>query len=266
MQHRLTVLGHIPKGHMPAVCGVEVESEEDATTFLAASEEDMERLRRILAFEIADSITKEYEEKKLEGFILAAHPYFLPTERREILDSAKEAVQNMPSAAREEYIEKKLYHFLTHSANLSLDGFVRFRLKEYTALLKKAAHTAVEVYLAEKEYAEFIALLQVFICTQPALVPSVHVLVHPEEKGYTLLDGQGEEIEHSRYMDFGEIESLSKDDILLSMLITLSPRNLTFHGVHNLKNARLLETVMQVFRERAHVCRACPLCENACKR
>ncbi len=266
MQHRLTVLGHIPKGNMPSVCGVEVESEEDATTFLAASEEDMERLKRILAFEIADSITNEYEEKKLEGFIAAAHPYFLPTERREVLHSAREAVQKMPTAARGEYIEKKLYHFLSHSARLSLDGFVQFRLKEYTALLKKAARAAVDVYLAEKEYAEFITLLQLFVCTGPSLIPAVHVLVHPEEGGYTLLDGQGEEIETSLYMDGNDMGALSEDDILLSTLITLSPQKLTLHGVQNLENVRLLETLMQVFEGRAHACRTCALCENTCGR
>ena len=171
----------------------------------------------------------------------------------------------MPKDAIIQYIEKRLYHFLSHSAKLSLDGFVQFRLKEYTALLERAASAAVDVYLAEREYAEFITLLKLFVSTQPSLEAAVHVCAGKTGK-YRLFGRDGEEIEKATYADLTDIETLTEEDVLLSVLITLAPREITFHGVQNIGNVRLLETVMKVFDGKVHICEMCTLCKNACER
>ncbi len=263
MQHRLTVAGTLPRKSIPAIRGVEVENETDGITFTAASAEDMKRLKRLLSFSLADMITQEYEEKSLSDFIDEVHPYFLPGERQHVLRSASLAVQKMPPAERTHYIENRLYSFLADSEVLSLEGFVNFRLKEYKALLKKAATAAVDVYLAEKEYEEFITLLKYFIYTQPSTEPVLHVIAK-EDGSFRLLNGDGEDI-RTAFEDTlaaADAGGLTEDDLLLSTLITLSPQEITFHRVQNLQNARLLETVMKVFGGRVHVCEFCPNCKN----
>ncbi len=260
MPHSLTVLGHIPDGDMPDVCGVEIEKDADGVTFTTASEDDMRRLKRILAAEMAEKITKEHEEKSLTAFITAAHPYFLPEERCEILEAARTAVSKTPPAVRTEFIERRLYHFLSHSSVLSLEGFVKFRLKEYTALLKKAATAAVDVYLAEKEYAEFITLLQLFISTRESGIAAIHVLCADGQ--YVLFSESGEKLPESFDEDFWGDAPLTEDDRLLSTLLTLVPQRVIFHGPLDIWNVRLLHTVMQVFEGRVHLCHTCALCKN----
>ncbi|MBE7063628.1 MAG: hypothetical protein E7390_07605 [Ruminococcaceae bacterium] len=263
MQHKLTVAGSLPRKSIPSVRGVEVKNETDSVTFTAASEEDMQRLKRLLALQLADMITREYEEKSLSSYIDAAHPYFLPGERQHILHSARLAVQKQSPAKRAHYIENRLYSFLEESEVLSLEGFLNFRLKEYKELLKNAALTAVDVYLAEREYDEFITLLRYFVNTQPAGEPVLHVVT--EENGrFRLLNRAGEDVRAlcEEAARTGDAAGLTEEDILLSTLITVAPRTITFHRAQWLQNVQLLETVMKVFPGRVHICENCPLCEK----
>ncbi len=264
MQQKLTVAGALPGRSIPSVRGVEVESETDGVTFTAASEEDMKRLKRLLALQLADVITGEYEEKSLTAYIDAAHPYFLPGERQHILHAASLAMQKHPPARRAQYIENRLYAFLAESEVLSLEGFLNFRLKEYKALLKNAANTAVNVYLAEREYEEFITLLRYFVNTQTPGEPVLHVVVEADGR-YALLNLRGENVGMLCGVTGESRAGLTEEDILLSTLITVAPEEITFHRVKHLQNIRLLETVMKVFPGRVHVCESCSLCDGSAK-
>ncbi len=261
MQHKLTVAGTMPGDRIPSVRGVNVESGTDSVTFTAASAEDMKRLKRLLALQLADVITREYEEKSLSAYIDEAHPYFLPGERQHILHLASLAMQRLPSERRTQYIENRLNAFLDDAESLSLDGFLTFRLKEYKLLLKKTALNAVESYLAEREYEEFITLLRYFVNTRPSEEPVLHIVAEQDGR-FKLFDREGESLRilYGEEAEWGATEGLTEEDMLLSTLITVAPREITFHSVGNLQNARLLETVMKVFSGRVHVCDACPLC------
>ncbi len=265
MQHKLTVAGTMPRESIPSVRGVVVKTESDGITFTAASEDDMKRLKRLLSLQLADVITREYEEKSLSTYIEKAHPYFLPGERQHILHLARLAMQKLPADKRTQYIENRLYNFLDGAENLSLEGFLNFRVKEYKALLKNTALGAVEAYLAEREYEEFITLLKYFVNTRPAGESVLHI-VAKTNGGFSFFNCDGEPVEalYEELTEWKTAEMLTEEDLLLSMLITLAPIEITFHGVENLRNLRLLETVMKVFSGRVHVCEACSLCQS-CK-
>jgi putative sporulation protein YtxC len=68
-----------------------------------------------------------------------------------------------------------------------LDGFIRFRLKDFRHELEKAVDRAVDDLLIEKEYSEFIKLLRYFVEIQEPKVEEVHVVVGEDNK-YILLD------------------------------------------------------------------------------
>lgn len=260
MQHKLTVAGSMPVKSIPSVRGITVENETGGVVFTAASAEDMQRLKRILALQLAEFITRDYEEKSLSDCIDAVHPYFLPGERQHILHRASLAMQKEPPANRTRFVENRLYTFLEASERLSLEGFLNFRLKEYRDLIKKTAKTAVEVYLAEREYEEFITLLKYFVSTQVTGEPVLHVVV--EESGeFSLYGKNGENVEWlcDEFLDLNE-ENLRNEDIILSTLITAAPQEITFHHIERLGNVQLLETVMKIFPGKVHMCENCPLC------
>ncbi len=262
MQHQLVLDATLPKESIPRVRGVAVKNTSGGITFTAVRGEDMQRLKRLLAFSLADIITHDYERKSLSAFIDASHPHFLPAERQEVLRSASLAVGKIPPDKRTHYIEDRLYAFLTETDRLSLEGFVRFRLKEYRSLLKSAAQSAVDVFLAEKEYAEFITLLKLFIASQPKREAMVQVLAKPDG-AFLLFDHRGTPLAETYQTLFEEAEygTLEKEERLFSTLITLAPEEITFHAVQNLQNVHLLETVMRVFPGRVHICESCPICK-----
>ncbi len=262
MQHRLSVTGSLPKESIPALRGIEVENDGGGVTFTTYSPDEMKKLKRMLSFSLADLITGEYEKKRLSDRICARHPYLVAEERREVVQNASLTMQKTPPAERARYIEDKLYAFLKDSEVLSLEGFVNFRLKEYKKRLYSAADEAASLYMAEKEYEEFISLLKYFVFMQPALLPVLHVIVRPDGS-FLLYDRAFRDVTEKLQAEFlgGETEMLSPDDILISLLITLSPKEIVLHKAQNFQNKNIVETVFKVFGRRVRFCEVCPRCE-----
>ncbi len=263
MQHRLSVTGTLPKESIPVLRGIEVEGNQSGITFTAASSEEMRSLKRMLSFSLADMITQEYEPKRLADMIDTAHPYLLPEERREVLKSASLAMQKLPANERTHYIENRLYTFLTDSEVLSIDGFVNFRLKDYKERLRTAAEEAAAVYMAEKEYEEFITLLKYFVYMQPSQLSVLHAIIK-KDGSFRILNEEEEDVTDTLSADFVQADMgiLSSDDLLISLLISLAPREIVLHGVQNFKNTNVPETVFKVFGRRVRLCEMCPICKN----
>lgn len=262
MQHKLAVTGTMPKESIPVLRGIEVEDGKNGITFISASREEMRELKRMLALSLADMITHEYEIKQLVDFVDAKHPYLMPEERRHVVQNASLAMQKLPPAERTNFIENKLYTFLSDSEVISIDGFVNFRLKEYKEKLYKTAEESAEVYLAEKEYEEFITLLKYFVCMQKPTEPVLHVILK-ENGDFFLLNGEMEDVTRQHVAAFSAEETapLSSDDLLVSLLITLAPYELILHAIQNFRNEKVPETIFKVFGSRVKLCEMCPLCK-----
>ena len=68
-----------------------------------------------------------------------------------------------------------------------IDGFVNFRLTDYIKELGDIADKAVEEYIAEREYNEFIKLLRYFVEIQESKLDTINII--PSEEGsYFLID------------------------------------------------------------------------------
>ncbi len=255
--------GTLPKESIPVLRGIEVEGDRDGMTFTAASSDEMKNFKRMLSFSLADMITQDYETKRLSDMIDTEHPYLLPEERREVLQSASLAMKRLPANERTHYIENRLYTFLTGSEVLSIDGFVNFRLKAYKERLRMAAEEAAAVYMAEKEYEEFITLLKYFVYMQPSRLSVLHVVIQ-KDGSFRLFNAEREEVTESLSAEFFEEDMgvLSSDDLLISLLISLAPQEIVIHGVQHFQNTNVPETVFKVFGRRVRLCEMCPICKN----
>ena len=58
-----------------------------------------------------------------------------------------------------------------------MEGFIRFRLKDYIEELKYIIDGSVDELLIDREYNEFIKLLRYFVEIQEPKVEEVHVLL-----------------------------------------------------------------------------------------
>ncbi len=258
MQHMLSVTGNICAEKLPAVNGVEIEHADGGVQFTAASAEDMQRLKRSLALSLANTIIEEYEGQFLAEFINTKYKHLDTYEKQEVLRVATSEMENTSPKRRAHYIENRLYTFLSASDVLSVDGFVAFRLKEYRALLKRAASHAATWYETRKEYEEFIALLQYFISLQPVGTPLLHVLFG-EDNTCRLYSADGEEITFEDADAAAEM-SLTVEETLLSALISIAPQEVILHHAAGHVRWEIMETVYRLFPKHVHLCENCQIC------
>ena len=57
-----------------------------------------------------------------------------------------------------------------------LDGFVTFRIKEYIEKIDELVDEGVNKYIVEKEYAEFISLLKMYVNSKEPETEEIHLI------------------------------------------------------------------------------------------
>ncbi|MBN2909044.1 putative sporulation protein YtxC [Polycladomyces sp. WAk] len=161
---------------------------------------------------------------------------------------------------RKEKIARHLERFLHTSSMLSVDGFITFRLKSYLRALRKLVNHAIDEYLLDQEYKEFIQLLRYFVSMQKPKVQLVHVL-HEGDRCFQLLQSDGKPLivqEADSTIDELMEQAFSHEDLIVSTLLTVAPEQVILHTRH--EEANVVRTLKQVFEGRIHMCRGCARC------
>ena len=143
-----------------------------------------------------------------------------------------------------------------------LDGFVTFRLGDYIASLEEALDYTVQQYVIEKEYNEFISLLNLYIDSKPPETKLVHLIYSNNES--ILLD------EHKKVVNLDESIfnaaylsdiSFSSNDYALNALLTLLPKKIQVHLTSKVED-EFISTLKLIFRSRISICTDCNLCKT----
>ncbi|MBB3108378.1 putative sporulation protein YtxC [Paenibacillus phyllosphaerae] len=157
-------------------------------------------------------------------------------------------------------VADELEAFLNQHARIHLDGFVTFRLAPYWEELREVAAYAVDEYVMDKQYQEFISVLKYFVRMQEVKMPIVHVL-HKGGSEFALYDENFDLLESAPadriVVDMLESE-MNMEDMIVSTLITVSPKQIVIHTRQpELAVMRTLETI---FEQRVKLCVACEHC------
>jgi len=219
---------------------------------------------------LSDYIVKYYEEKLLIRIINMNYCYFSTPEKKQILKHAiihlktnnADFKYGIDPDNRKEILLKKIIEYLDTSNEIILDGFVNFRMKEYIKELEDIVDKAVDSFLMDKEYQEFIKLLRYFVDIQEPKLEAVHVI--SLENRYLILDNRYNEITNECIKEFineiPEEGDINYDDLLVSSLITMAPLRIYIHSSHKIKNRELLETIKNVFVNKVILCTGCQIC------
>lgn len=227
-------------------------------------------LKTYISNALADYIIRQYEERLLTRIINGNFCYFNGAEKKEILSRALKIIRNEDKTfinslfqiKRRSVIVKRLMDYFENSNNIILDGFVNFRLKEYMKDLEDVVDKAVDDFLTDREYREFIRLLRYFVDIQEPKIDTVHVVVDFDNR-YMLLDGMKREITNECVQEYvNEISAgeINYDDLLVSSLITFAPRKVVLHGTGRFRNKELMETIKNIFLGRVFICQGCEMC------
>ncbi len=219
---------------------------------------------------LTDSIIQHWEPRLIKRILKDNFFYLNEKEKEKVLEITDRLLQEekpiLPGGfykiTRRNKIMKCVLEYFAANEELNIDGFVNFRLGSYIKELNDTIERAIEQYVAEREYNEFIKLLKYFVDIQECKVETVH-LKQAEDGKYIMLD---EDMNSVSAEYFDEIkseladENINYDDLLISTLITISPRRIYLHEADNFKNKELLKTIKSVFADRIYICSGCELC------
>ena len=219
----------------------------------------LSKISSILCFPVID----ELEEDLLKRLILENYFYFDRTEINKILAICFDLLADDFSNLFDQKF-KILYvifydYISTHKA-IVLSGFINFRLKTYLSFLDRIVNEAVNHFVIEKEYLEFISLLKLYINSQDYGCETVHIVFSSSES--ILLDENKnlivtkDDIFKTKYLS--DI-TFSSNDYILNSLLSLLPKKIYIHLVDHYID-EFINTLQLVFEKRINLCTDCNIC------
>lgn len=161
---------------------------------------------------------------------------------------------------RRETISRHVAKYLTENHLLAVDGFIRFRMKTFYRSLEKLVEHAIDDYLLDQEYKEFIHLLRYFVSVQSPKITMIHIF-HKGKGQFYLTKADGTSVNPSEFdtavHDFIE-QAISQEDVIVSTLLTVAPERIVLHSQDHEEN--VIRTLTQIFDDRIIVCEGCSEC------
>ncbi|WP_054697130.1 putative sporulation protein YtxC [Syntrophomonas palmitatica] len=175
-----------------------------------------------------------------------------------------ESLNLLMNYGRKNRITRRIFDYMGENRQIVVEGFINFCLREYLNELKFSVEVACEELKNQKEYNDFINLLRYFVDSQVPRMQEVNLMIG--EKGtFYLWDGEGTKIdEHfmNYYLEDMLVEEINLDDVLVSILITISPCHIILHNTMHMEPSEPVQTIRKVFKERISECCGCERCKN----
>ena len=211
-----------------------------------------------LSMVISGYIIENYQYKLLFKMLSANHNYLLHSERRAIIENIYK--ENIIDS--KDIIKECLVKYFEENRNIYIEGFINFRLNSYLKYLEKISDKAVDKYLIQKEYEDFISLLKFYVSIQNSRIKILNVVCNSDNT-YTLFDENNVETTNDNIIEYIKDSydgKINYDDFLMSTLITLSPEKIIFHKYENMENEELKDTINKVFGKKISFCSKCQMC------
>ena len=126
--------------------------------------------------------------------------------------------------------------------------------ENYSHELEKQVDIAVNQYLVEKEYLEFVSLLKMYVNSESSTIDIVHLIY--DTTNPTLLDKNKKiiktDINLSNAKYLSDI-SFSSCDMILNTLLNLLPKKIYIH-LKNQDDDEFINTLKLIFDDRVHLC------------
>jgi len=218
---------------------------------------------------LSDIIINHWEPKLMKKIIGDNYFYFDKVEQERIYDFARDILSIddingklglFYQIKRKTFVLNKIHEYLKDNNTIVLDGFVNFRLKEYLEQLEETVDKAVDEYLIDKEYQEFIKLLRHFVDLQETKRDLVNIFVRNDK--LFLLDENLKIIRNDEAFDniARDNPDINVDDILVSTLINIAPKKIVIHGFTGKEKKEVISALYNIFEGRVSFCSQCETC------
>lgn len=216
-----------------------------------------------ISFILADCIINFYEKNIIQNILSYNYFYFNELERIQILDYCTEILNNLNDSYNEkiELLYNSISKYIYNNKYFILSGFVKFRLQEYNSFIDSIVDLSVNKFLIEREYAEFINLLKLYVNSKENNNQIVHLIYINKES--ILIDNDkniistNDNIFKAKYLS--DI-SFSSNDYALNTLLNILPKKIHIHLIDNYCD-EFINTIKLVFENRVHICNDCDICK-----
>ena len=216
-------------------------------------------------------VLEEYRKKEMFDFLIENY-FFLKQDEilevEEIIMNVLKGEENVDDRMiycinKVNSIIEKIKECLEENEEINIQGFITFRMKELRQEIEDVIEKVVEEYMVEKEYKEFVKLLKYFVDIQESRIDEVNIYVQ-EDGGYVIKDKYGKDIFEEFIKELSECKvdtEANIEDIIISGLITNAPKSVIIHKKENCLNKEFINTIINVFGERAYCCKGCSECK-----
>ena len=212
---------------------------------------------------LTKSIISFYEKNLLYHFVNLNYFYFNSLERNKIIYNTLEILNdNNYYNKKYDLINNVLLEYLNNNHSLYLDGFINFRLQNYLEYLNEKIDFAVNKFLIDKEYLEFVNILKLYISSESVHSTINHLhLIYKNKESIIINDDKeiiscNDNISKAKYVS--DI-SFSSNDLALNTLLNLLPKKITIHLAEAYVD-EFINTLQLIFQDRIVICNECDIC------
>lgn len=219
----------------------------------------LDKISSLLSF----LVIYEFEESILKRLIFQNYFYFSLSERRKILENCFDIVIEDENYIKAKYtiLFKCFKQYLCNHKSIILTGFINFKLTDYIDLLSKIVDDAVNSFIIEKEYMEFISLLKLYINSQKSETELIHLIY---AKNFSILLDKNKNIidtsDNIFKAKFLSDITFSNNDYILNTILNLLPKKIYIHLINNYMD-EFVNTLKLIFENRAEICTDCNICK-----
>lgn len=208
-------------------------------------------------------ILEFYENKILYNFINYDYFYFTDNEKDDIFDIAQELLTENETLynTRKNTLYHICYNYIKNNKSMILEGFVNFRIREYSIVLNELVAQAASTFTIKKEYNEFIDLLKSYVSASPSTAKEVHLIYFNDDS--LLLDENKNIIKVDKNISSAKYLSditFSSNDYCLNTLLNILPKKIYIHLLNTTGGNEFLDTLCAIFGKRIIICLDCNIC------
>ncbi|GAA0075799.1 putative sporulation protein YtxC [Clostridium sp. CTA-5] len=254
-----------------------IEGETHIIKIICEEESYNEKIEDIINLYVSNILYRividNYRKKEMLEFLTESYFFLKQDEILEVEDKiikilkCEECLKDINSVYylnKMNGIVEEIRECIKEKQEININGFITFRMRKLREDIEKIIQKVVEDFIVEKEYQEFVKLLKYFVDIQECKIDLINIIIE-DDGGYIVTDNNEKDLLKNFMQEFADckrISDVSTEDVLISGLITNTPKKIIIHKKENSTNKEFLETINSVFGERVEYCSGCNKCIN----
>ncbi|OPJ55767.1 putative sporulation protein YtxC [Alkalithermobacter paradoxus] len=222
---------------------------------ILVDDEDKESCKTAICYQLTDMITDIVKNKILKKVVDRSYKDIYLNEINNIYEHSLQIFSEKEVLIKD-MIFTRLQEYLSTNDYININGFLRFRLKDFVDYVIEISDRGLEKYLVERDYKEFIQLLKYFVEIQEEKEDILKI--HIEKEGiFKLYDKYNRPLENNYTKDIISLalrENMNYEDFLISALITICPREIWIcDEMKNNTSKEIIDTIEAIFDNKVKV-------------